>query len=321
MTGAPMDRLGRRLLIGLVLGVAVLAVMMVVGDVQSLGQALVSWDASVLPAVLGLSLCGYGFRACRWELVLRQLGVSIPWTESVLVFLAGLVMSITPGKVGEVLKSFLLARSHGVPVERTAPIVVLERFTDLVALLLLAAWGVAASGLGGDVLVAGVALAAGAMVLLAWPAAGRAAIALVARFPGGRPLAGRLRDAHQVMLSLMGVRTLVVTSVLGLLAWSCEALGTWWVLRAFADTTASLPVATFVFSLATIAGAVSMLPGGLVATEGSMIALLHAGLRVVPTVQVATAVTLIVRFCTLWFGVALGALALAVHRHRHGERV
>src|SRR5437764_518800 len=62
------------------------------------------------------------------------------------VFGAGLSLSITPAKLGELLKSYLLREMHGVPAPRTAPIVVAERVTDLIALLVLAVIGVAAFG-------------------------------------------------------------------------------------------------------------------------------------------------------------------------------
>ena len=56
---------------------------------------------------------------------------------SLRIFLCGLVMSVTPGKLGEVLKAYLVRRHVGVPVTRTGPIVVAERVTDLLALVLL----------------------------------------------------------------------------------------------------------------------------------------------------------------------------------------
>ena len=55
-------------------------------------------------------------------------------------------MSITPGKVGEVLRSMLLKASDGVPFTRTAPIVVADRLTDLVALVLLSLVGLMEHG-------------------------------------------------------------------------------------------------------------------------------------------------------------------------------
>ena len=59
----------------------------------------------------------------------------MPLASSALVFGAGLSLSITPAKLGELVKSYLLREMHDVPAPQTAPIVVAERVTDLVALL------------------------------------------------------------------------------------------------------------------------------------------------------------------------------------------
>src|SRR5207248_2162695 len=79
-----------------------------------------------------------------WELYLRRLGVRIPLRDSFGIFLSGFSLTVTPGKIGEVLKSYLLREVHGVPMARTAPIVIAERLTDLVALAALALVGVGA---------------------------------------------------------------------------------------------------------------------------------------------------------------------------------
>ena len=62
------------------------------------------------------------------------------------MFGAGLSLSITPAKLGELVKSYLLREMHDMPAPQTAPIVVAERVTDLIALLVLAVIGVAAYG-------------------------------------------------------------------------------------------------------------------------------------------------------------------------------
>ncbi|MCS7003589.1 MAG: lysylphosphatidylglycerol synthase domain-containing protein, partial [Dehalococcoidia bacterium] len=69
--------------------------------------------------------------------------------------------------------------------------------------------------------------------------------------------------------------------------------------------------ATFILAVATLAGALFLTPGGLGAAEGAM-----AGfLRVVvgAPASIGAAATLLIRACTLWFGVALGALALVYY--------
>ena len=59
----------------------------------------------------------------------------MPFPLSLLVFLGGLAMTITPGKVGELVKCYLLRDRAGVPVAASIPIVLMERVTDLVSVV------------------------------------------------------------------------------------------------------------------------------------------------------------------------------------------
>ncbi|CUS88292.1 flippase-like domain-containing protein [Candidatus Kryptobacter tengchongensis] len=75
----------------------------------------------------------------------------------------------------------------------------------------------------------------------------------------------------------------------------------------------SLNLATFIYSFSTLAGAISMLPGGLGFTEGSMSGLLI--FNKIPK-NTAVAITIIIRFATLWFAVALGLIALYIFQKK-----
>ena len=110
--------------------------------------------------ILGLALANYTIRFVRWALYLRARSVRIPLGSSALVFGAGLSLSITPGKIGELVKSYLLRELHDIPVTRTAPIVIAERVSDLIALVLLAVVGVAAYGIAQTLATAAAAVIA-----------------------------------------------------------------------------------------------------------------------------------------------------------------
>ena len=75
-------------------------------------------------------------------------------SDSFLTFLSGFVLTVTPGKVGEVFKSLVLFETHGVPIARTAPIVVAERVTDLIGVIILIVLG--SLGFSGGLVWAGV---------------------------------------------------------------------------------------------------------------------------------------------------------------------
>jgi uncharacterized protein (TIRG00374 family) len=78
-----------------------------------------------------------------------------------------------------------------------------------------------------------------------------------------------------------------------------------------------LQQATFVFAASTLFGLVSFLPGGLGVSEASSTGMLV--LLIPMATGAATTATIIIRFCTLWFGVTLGALALAIFSRRYAE--
>lgn len=71
--------------------------------------------------------------------------------------------------------------------------------------------------------------------------------------------------------------------------------------------------ALYIFVLASLVGAASMIPGGLGATEATMIAMLVA--RGVAPLE-ATAAAVAIRTVTLWFGILLGILNLMFIRKR-----
>jgi len=132
------------LAIAIVIGLAALGA---VGDFRDLPDRLGDFAWSAFAFAIALALANYVLRFLRWQLYLARRDVHVPVTSSALVFGAGLSLSITPGKLGELVKAYLLREMHDVPATATAPIVVAERVTDLIALVVVGLVGVARYGL------------------------------------------------------------------------------------------------------------------------------------------------------------------------------
>lgn len=267
-----------------------------------------AWRAAALG--LALAATNYLLRFGKWELYLRRLGVRIPLSDSLKIFLSGFSLTVTPGKVGEVLKAYLLRESHGIPMARTAPTVVAERATDLLALVALALVGVQALGGNARILWAAVALVGALVALASWKRFAHWLIDLAAKLPMVGKLAPKLREFYDATAVLLRPTPLVLATLLSIAAWACECLAFWVILHGFPGAEASLKLCTFIYAAMTIAGALSFLPGGLGVQEGGMVALLVSTAHGVggPT---AAAATFITRLCTLWFAVAVGLVALA----------
>lgn len=302
----------RALLAGAVFAVLAVVTLSMLSDLPELLAAISR--ASLLPvaAALGLALANYVIRAAKWLFLLRWLGQRDHAKTAIAVFFAGLSMSMTPGKLGELLKAMLLKDCADMPVSATAPAVLADRLADLLSLLLLLAGGVFALGYGLDVVLVTLALCAMLMAAVLLPPARRLLLGLAARVPGlqrhGQALRNTLDNSARLFLPL----PMLVATALSCAAWFAECLAFFLILSDL-GIASSLFQAVFIYGLGTLAGAVSMLPGGLIATEGSMFFLLTAFFRLAAQGPAGAAI-LIVRFCTLWFAEFLGIAVLLFHK-------
>src|ERR1044072_5197291 len=131
-----------RLLLGLILGVVVVVALSVYADFTKMVEVLRDFEWLLLPFVLLFTMFNYVLRLYKWDVYLRMIGATgVAKLDSALIFFSGMAMAMTPGKVGEVLKSYLLKQVRGTPVATSAPIVMAERMTDGIAMLVLAAAG------------------------------------------------------------------------------------------------------------------------------------------------------------------------------------
>lgn len=308
------SNLTRRLVLATLLGGVVFVGLSLYTDVGKLAANLSTFRFEALAVAIGLASVNYALRFVRWQYYLRRLEVHVPTGESALVFLAGFVMSVTPGKVGEMFKSLLLFESRGTSVARTAPIVVAERLTDLVALVVLCALGSLSLKDGPRIALVFALIVAGILAACAYRPLGELGLRIAARLPVIKKLAPKLRDAYESLFVMTRPVPLAVGTSLAVAAWSIEMLGLWVVIRGFPGCTLSLAATAFTYATSTIAGALAMMPGGLGVTEAGMTGMLQAlgGAEITPSI--ATAATILVRIATLWWAVAVGAVALAIFR-------
>ncbi len=305
--------LRKSILTSLIIGLAVVIAISLFSDLRAVGNDLLTFDWALLPLILIGTVINYWLRWLKWDYYLRYLKLDrdIDRSTSGLIFTAGLVMSVTPGKMGEVLKSFLLRQRNGTPISRSAPIVLAERLTDGIAMLLLMGLGLTLYPPARPLFVILVLLTIIGIIIVQRQTLALAIIRMIARLPLGQRLAPRLETIYTTTAQLLHWRILLISTVISVVSWGFECLAFFWVLMGVGSTPSWLLLlqATFIFAASTLFGLVSFLPGGLGASEVSSVGLLLALVGL--SASAATTATIVIRFCTLWFGVLLGVIALA----------
>jgi len=315
-----LQKLTRRIISAMLLGVAIYGAFVLYRGASTMAERFQSFAFWTFGAACALAFSNYVLRFLKWEYYLACLAIrGVPKGESFLTFLSGFVLTVTPGKVGEVFKSLILFQLRGVPVARTAPIVVAERVTDLIGVIVIISIG--SISFPGGVVWASLGAAA-VLALLVFVASPRLSEGIVQRLPGlpgalggfGKRLAPKLLIALAALRELTTPRRLVLPTLLSIGAWSLEGIALWVILGGFGQRTPLTPTA-FVYATSTLAGALVPVPGGLGVTDG-LLEQQMARLCGVPAAT-ATAAMLLVRFATLWFAVAVGFGALAILRARN----
>jgi glycosyltransferase 2 family protein len=309
----------RRLLVyGLTLAFLIWCVLAFRRDIAQIDLAPLQagWGAVVIAGLL--SLANYVLRVVRWQMYLRRLGHDLPWRFVTLTFMAGFAFTLSPGKLGEMVRARYY-QPRGIPLAQVSGAFFVERLLDLLVMILLAVVVLAdlqdyrsflwvAIGLVGG-LLAGI-------VVVPW---GRVAGALQRQERAGAPSAvrhaasgvARMLDSAQIFLS---PGLLASGLLLGLVAWGAEAVGLKLVADVLMPGQLSYTGAMGCYAIAIIVGALSFLPGGLGSTEAVMAGLLVARGFAKPQ---AILLTLICRLLTLWLAVLIGWLSVWRLKHEN----
>jgi uncharacterized protein (TIRG00374 family) len=254
--------------------------------------------------LLALSLVNYFFRGLRWHLFARRLGLTTGLGQNLRHFFGGFAMIVTPGRLGELVRMRWLKRETGWSMDRSAPLMLVDRASDLavMALILGLSVALAAGAINGAIPVMLLALAAAVIVtrpsllaaIVTWT------FRLIGRFPR---LFARARAAALSLDRFSHGPVLAMATALGILGWLAEGYA-FHLLLGWMGADIGLWKAVSIFVFSTLAGGLTGAPGGIGGAEAAMIALL--AMDGVP-LETSVPATAIIRVTTLWFAIGIGA--------------
>ncbi len=305
----------KRLIVALLLAVVVYGAFVAYAGFRDIRTSMAGFRYSALAVALALASFNYVLRFLKWEYYLARLNIrGIPKIDSLLIFLSGFVLTVTPGKVGEVFKSAVLSSTHGVDVARTAPIVIAERLTDVIGVIVLILIGSIGFAGGLDWAAAGAGAVVAGLLLILWPVPAARLVAWLETGPAKlRDYAPKVQRAYGSLRIIATPTALLWPSLLSVVGWGAEGLALHVLLDGF-QVAPPLTLSIFFYATATLAGAIIPVPGGLGVTE-AMIQEQLVRLGSVPQAP-ATSAMILIRFATLWWAVLVGFVALAILRRR-----
>jgi len=300
-------RIGLFVIIGFAVSFAVFLGLALLGGVGK----VIGIIASANPYWLGLAFLfqflGYVLMYGKWRYLLHELKLKVPTKKSFLIYLSLYSMNITPGNIGRIVAAFSLTRITNIRFINVVPIVTMDIFTDFMGagiLALLTAIFVQKFVI--YVIVIDVLLTLPFLLIL-----NKSFFNLVKRLiKNGKSLRifTLYGDEYYASQSILNKpKTYGVALAFTLPAAFLSAMSLFLAMHAI-GLTPHLISSISISTTAQVFGMVTAVPGNIGVTDGTLVALLGSTFGLDTTVS--SALTIMTRIVTLWFGIIMGAIAL-----------
>jgi len=289
--------------------VVVYGVIISVSDTKILFTKFSNVNLEYLLIALGLFSLGYFVRSFRWIAMLRFMQIRIPILQNIVIYFTGYAFSLTPAKVGESIRSKYLKDDFKVPITQSLPTVLAERYYDVIGVLTIIFVTVGMTEARSFMVYVGIGL------LVFFYFAVRRNIALrilspLSRVKKLRAVQHMLMESIEVLETLLKPKIFFRCTFLTIVSWTVESIGACYVFKGFHLEFGFLKGA-FDYVTTSLAGAATLLPGGVGGTEVSLIGLLlmqnHSYDEVLGPI-------LMIRFFALWYVIIIGIVFTSIYK-------
>tara|TARA_B110001454_G_scaffold141818_1_gene131712 strand:- start:1647 stop:2564 length:918 start_codon:yes stop_codon:yes gene_type:complete len=279
-------------------------------DFSKFSSNIEQFKFEFLPVILGLSFASYFIMGIRQKILLKKLGIEIEFKNNLLLYFSGLSMSVTPGGVGEAIKSLYLKKKYGHSVSKTFPLVLIERFHDLGVVISVIVFTSIFLQISEVIIVEIIIipLIIIVYVLVRTKKLFIKTIKIFKRIKKFEKVFDNISKSYDGMYEMLDPKTTIKVWIIGIIGQIFFALSIYSVFLAFGQDFGFIFTTEIVYS-SILFGAISLLPGGVGLTEITTVNFLtDKGMEI----SLATSITIMLRLVTIWFSTILGLITTKI---------
>ena len=276
-------------------------------DFNIISEQISNFKYEFLPLILLLVSISWTPLLVRWQILLKKNDINIPIKKSFLLFLGGMSMSITPGHVGELIKSQLMKTIYNIPRTKTAPIIFVEKFYDLTGAIIASIIGIIILGMDTSLILISVSILIVIIFLIYYRPIFEFILKRVTKTKFFSKYSENLSDSYEIVRNSTTPQISSISFGLSVLYWIIISVAVHFILLSFGIESISVLKTISIYSSSVIIGAISFIPGGLGITEGSLIGLFSLeGIDI----SLALILSVMIRILTMWYSVSIGFICL-----------
>ena len=276
-------------------------------DFNIISKQISNFKYEFLPLILLLVSISWTPLLVRLQILLKKNHINIPIIKSFLLFLGGMSMTITPGHVGELIKSQLIKTIYNIPRTKTAPIIFVEKFYDLTGAIIASIIGIIILGMDASLILISVSILIVIIFLIYYRPLFEFILKRVTKTKFFSKYSENISDSYEIVRNSTTPQNSSISFGLSILYWIIISVAVHFILLSFGIESISILKTISIYSSSVIIGAISFIPGGLGITEGSLIGLFSLeGIDI----SLALILSVMIRILTMWYSVSIGFICL-----------
>jgi len=295
----------RNFLLVVVSMIVLYVVFLIVSDFNVIREKIFDFKTDYLPIILLLAPLSWIIVFFRWHFLLKNSNIIIPKKENFKIYMAGFAMSVTPGKVGELIKSQFLKSKYGVSRKNTLPIIISEYFYHMVGVLVVSIIGVYYFEFSLYIIILTSALIITTLAIISSETFFKKFVNLISKRNFLKKYVSPISDSHIILKKSTRGKIFIISSVLSIAFWLTEVLIVYFVFLSFNILNFEFFKIAAIYTTSLILGMLSFLPMGVGVVEGSLAGFLnYEGIDI----SIALTLVILIRVFTRWYGVIVGLI-------------
>ena len=253
--------------------ISIYVVFLIFSDIEKTFSTIIGIEKSYLLLAIGFWLFGGLLRVFRWHIFLRRITDQIPFKQSVLYFLSGYEFILSPARAGEIIRSPFIKRDYGISISKTAPIILVERFNDLLAVTIIISIGLIFSEFEKTVIVLPLGIVAIMLLIITNKTVLSKMLLRLSKMKFINKMIPNVDESFDVIYSLIKPKFFILGTVTSLVIGVLEVTSVYFFIIGFNEEI-NFNDLVVIFHASNFAAAASMIPGGIGILEVGLVGLL-----------------------------------------------
>ena len=300
-------RLQKNFLVVVVAAIAIYAIFLFISDYNVISEKITLFQMEYLIPILLVVASSWIPLILKWHLLLKKNKIKIPLKKSILIWFSGSALTITPGQIGELIKSQLLKNIFNVSRSKTAPIIFAEKFYDLTGAIVVSIVGIIVLDIDQNLIFLSLIILSVLFFLIYYRPLFEFILKKIIKLKYFSKFSDNLDESYNIVKNSTSPKISLISISLSITYWIIISFSVYLILLAFNIESLSFLKSIAIYPTSVLVGVATFIPGGVGVTEGSL-----TGLLTLQGIDVSLALVLsvVIRIFTLWFTIFIGFIGL-----------